>query len=303
MSEIQFLPIVDDSMIQCEYDNSVRFSPHNSKVFHGVMWLVNECMVNDREIPFELTQDLVDIWSMYYNGPKSDKENQKSAFNMNKIRKAIVAYGKTAIQSCPFSGSCMQYCYADAVERRYDVSRALHNHNYAMVFGQSVDVIVERLENGFDNRTKVVRLSDSGDMVTYNEVKAWVIFARMHPGTLFYGYTKSTPYIYNARKKLGPMPSNLVFNISSTDNPTSKMFKDKLDTEYPNEFNTCWIVESEREYSELCHLPFNNEEEMAMTGTTDFLIGLHGAFEKGTPAHEANTFFVNLGKERGIKVC
>ena len=304
MSDIQYLPIVDDSMIQPKFDNSVRFSPHNSKVFAGVMYLVNEFMnANIDSLPFELNQEIVDVWSMYYNGPNSSEKNAKSAFNMNKTRKVILAIGKTAITSCPFAGDCMEYCYADAVERTYKASAAMHMHNYAMIFGQSVDVILERFESGFDNRTCVVRIDDSGDIITYNEMKAWRLMAINHPGTLFYGYTKSTPYLYNLRKEFGSLPSNLVLNVSSTNNPVSAMFKDKLDTEYPNEFNTCWIVDSEEMHSELSDLPFNNEEEMAMTGTSDFLIGLHGTFQKGTPEFDADKYFVQFASDNNVKIC
>ncbi len=42
---------------------------------------------------------------------------------------------------------------------------------------------------------------------------------------------------------------------------------------------------------------------MAMVGETDFLIGLHGTFEKGTSAYKANEYFVNYGEENNVKVC
>lgn len=304
MSEIQFLPVVTNDMIRDGEENKCFLSPFNSKVFAGNMWLINEYMNGNRDsLPYTLNQEVIDIWAMYFHGSECEKSNHNSAFNMNKTRKAIVSYGKPAIMSCPFAGSCMEYCYAETSEKTYKGSLAVHVHNYAMVWSQSTDVIVDRIERGLDNRTVVVRLSDSGDITSYNEIKAWREVAINHPNTLFYGYSKATPYIYKLRSEFGQLPSNLVLNVSSTDNPVSMTFKAKLDEVYPDEFNTCWIVDSEEMHSELSELPFNNEEEMAMVGSSDFLIGLHGTFKKDTPEFKASKYFTQFETDTGIKIC
>ena len=175
--------------------------------------------------------------------------------------------------------------------------------NFPGVFGQSADVIAERIQNGLSKSTVVVRLNDCGDIASYNEMVAWYQVAVNNPGILFYGYTKATPYVYKLRRDFGPLPSNLVWNMSTTDNPTSQAFRDKIDHLYPNEFNTCHIVESVEMHVELSELPFNNEEEMAMVGTSDFLIGLHGTFEKGSKEYETSQYFEQYAIDNNVKVC
>jgi hypothetical protein len=298
-----FLPEVESEWVRSDMPDSVYLSPHNSKVFAGAMQLVGLWIDGKYDnLPLDVSEELVTLWTAYQAGLDGDIRMQY-AFDRNKRSKVVLSFGKPAIMSCPFAGSCMKYCYAEAVENTYAGSLAVHVHNYAVIWAQSTDIIVDRIQAALTNETRIVRLNDSGDFTSYNEVKAWYQIAVNNPQILFYGYTKATPYIYKLRSEFGPLPSNFVINVSSTDNPVSETFRNKLDEVYPNEFNVCWIVETVDMYQELSELPFNNEEEMAMMGASDFLIGLHGTFKKDTPEFAADKFFTELEHKTGIQVC
>ena len=221
-----------------------------------------------------------------------------------------VAYGKTTIASCPFAANCIKFCYQQL--NNYLASARLHGHNYFQVYGQSRDTIGQRIETGLElisNKVTIVRLNDNGDFISKNEILAWADNATNNPGIVFYGYTKNTPHLYMARKEFGPFPSNLRINISdmSENDVTMAEYMDKLDTEYPNEFTICHIIDTPDRDDLYQSLPWNDADVLAYESKHDFKIALHVGVAQRQFCNE-NELSVNdkysSGKdENGVSFC
>lgn len=201
--------------------------------------------------------------------------------------KLAVAYGKPSLMSCQNAGSCMTECYQLPSEDKYIASLGIHLHNYTMIYSESFWTILAQIENGIDlinaqyktKKVDLIRLNDSGDFMSFDEVLAFAIFALLNPDIVVYGYTKTTQYLYRLAKVMnGHIPDNFRINISETDNPISNAFKAKLDQEYPNLFVYCYIVKSISEYyTKVVYngVAWNSEELCAIDSQDDFAIGLH----------------------------
>jgi len=308
---IDFLPIADVDKVQAEYSDKVRFSPYNSKVFQGVydaiIAIENGTMENI--YPFDVTDFITDILA-YFNTPRFIKKYGKmekfsdipvkAVWQANKSRNWIVSYGQPAIQSCPNAGRCMVYCYAYASERNYDKSELLHEHNYHITFGLKSVSMLDLFQNGLDNRTRVVRINDCGDVHTYEQMKTWYQMAINNPKVLFYGYTKMSGYLLKLINEYGSLPNNLRVSVSETDNPVSVQFRDKLVEKYPQYTSICWIIDT-MERVENNNLPYNNEERQAQSGWThgahNFAIGLHlGGTQKAYVTDEEWTVSMHYEK-------
>ena len=214
------------------------------------------------------------------------------------------AYGKPSIQACPFAGKCMEYCYADALEKFRENSYKMHLHNYSQVWNQSVEDIMVKIEKGITaaKNVDIIRLNDSGDFVSYNEFLAWALVAQSHPEIIFYGYTKATPYYWKVIKYFaGQLPTNFRISISETDNADSVKGLAKIEADYPQYAHIVYILDTVD--SDRPELPFNNEEEQAIKGQSSFKIAVHGTFKKGTPEFEADKYFKRMGKRLDVKVC
>lgn len=225
--------------------------------------------------------------------------------------KNALCYGKPSIISCPFASNCVQFCYADAVESNYVASLRIHGHNYWMVYGQRWDVILERIENGYDiagAQFHLIRLNDCGDFISKHEIIAWAKFAAAHPDVMVYGYTKNAAHYYKALEFLGGiLPDNFRVNISSTaqNDATTDKYIGILRAEYPEHTVVCEIIDTWARYWKFYNLPWNNEEFQAISHNRDFKILLHSTnFVQGSEQYELNKLYMYYhDRVSAFKVC
>jgi len=108
-------------------------------------------------------------------------------------------------------------CFAANQEMQYDAVRANRWRNYDLlesaykengVKGQS-DLIIKSLKYHFDvnEKTKEVRIHESGDFYSGKYLDAWMDVARQMPDTHFYAYTKSIPLVKQREEELSKIPN------------------------------------------------------------------------------------------------
>ena len=213
-----------------------------------------------------------------------------------------LAYGKPAILSCAYAGNCVKYCYAKGVNARYKASLRIHGHNYQVIYGKRLKPVLNSIERGFNLACKlypgkdfnVIRLNDSGDFISYAEIKAWVLFAANHLDLIIYGYTKNSPYIWKALNEFKTLPDNFRITLSLTDNIESSKYTDMILSEFRSEIVTCRIIDSiENNYPDL---PWNDLEERAITHDQDFKIAIHDT-------SNIAKYYKELSNKIGVYTC
>lgn len=204
--------------------------------------------------------------------------NSKVKAFASRIQTKGVAFGKSAILSCPFASSCIRFCYQNLIN--YTASNRLHGHNYLKVYSNKRSEIRTYIINGIallPKTVELVRLNDAGDFISLDEILAWIDVSVLYPHIVFYGYTKNTPHLHKARQVFGQFPSNFRISISDTNENDSTMadYMDRIRTEFPNEFYICHIIDSEDRDDLYQSLPWNDGELQAYDYNSDFKIALH----------------------------
>jgi len=212
-----------------------------------------------------------------------------------------IAYGKPAVISCFWFGSCYEICYARKVNARFKASLRIHGHNYKIIYGKDINTIYTAIDKGYSytckiNRYnfKVIRLNDSGDFISVNEILAWVKFAAVNPSIIIYGYTKASPLIWKVLNQVKILPDNFRITLSITDNLESLKYTQLCLGYYPDQVITCRIIDTIPDYYP--DIPFNDTERRAILHDRDFKIGLHDNSKIGK-------YYKSLSSKIGISTC
>ena len=212
-----------------------------------------------------------------------------------------IAYGKPAVISCAWFGECYNYCYARRVNARFKASLRIHGHNYKIIYGKDISTIYNAIYSGFGlacekykSDYKVIRLNDSGDFISVNEILAWIKFAATQDDLIIYGYTKSSPLIWKVLNQVKAFPDNFRITLSITDNIESLKYTQLCLGYYPDQVITCRIIDTIPDYYP--NLPWNNTEQRAIIHDQDFKIALHDNSKIGE-------YYRKLSGKIGINTC
>lgn len=210
---------------------------------------------------------------------KLSPDNSKVTRHAKRRGTKAVSYGKSTVVSCPFAGSCVRFCYQNL--NGYTASMRMHGHNYKAVYAMKTGELVKVFSRAIQALAKsvtIVRLNDNGDFISKDEILAWALVAEKFDGIVFYGYTKNTPHLTQARRTYGKQfPNNFRVSISdlNENDPTSEKFQHIIRDEFPNEFRVCRIIDTPERDELYSELPWNDEEMQAYDYTSDFKIALH----------------------------
>jgi len=104
-------------------------------------------------------------------------------------------------------GKDMQFrCFAASQEALRTNVRESRWRNFDALKGLSMPAMFNLINSSLPADAEIVRIHVSGDYFNADYLNAWLFVARMHPGVLFYSYTKSVHFI----------PSNLPENFRLT---------------------------------------------------------------------------------------
>lgn len=142
----------------------------------------------------------------------------KLASYLGVAKKQVSSFDIPAGHTCPAASLCLSMadkvtgkitdgkdaqfrCYAASSEAAFKNTRLLRWHNFDLLksLENSIDGMVELIENSLPKNIRVVRVHSSGDFFHKNYFQAWVRVAKNHPEIHFFGYTKILNYV-NADK-------------------------------------------------------------------------------------------------------
>jgi hypothetical protein len=240
---------------------------------------------------------------------KLSPDNSKVTRHAKRRGTKAVSYGKSTVVSCPFAGSCIRFCYQNL--NGYTASMRMHGHNYKAVYSLKVDELIKVFSQAVKSLPKsvtIVRLNDNGDFVSKDEILAWAQVASENADLVFYGYTKNTPHLFQARQTFGKFPANFRVSISdlNENDATSEKYQHIIRETYPNEFRVCRIIDTPERDELYANLPWNDEEMQAYDYTSDFKIALHigsSQIELCTPDELVIVEKYKSGYDGDVKVC
>lgn len=108
-----------------------------------------------------------------------------------KLSRKVGNFNLPACKTCPFQGTCRNYCYAIKAEKWPYVTPSRWDNFYASRRATFVDEMVAKITK---MGLKVVRVHESGDLYTPEYAELWAEIARRLPDVRFYVYSKSIPY-------------------------------------------------------------------------------------------------------------
>lgn len=157
----------------------------------------------------------------------------------DKLRKLMRRTGRTAWSfstlaghTCPFARICLVKavrtpqgmrkqrgpetevdCFSASQEALYPTlyAQRAHNSRLIAIASKSVEEAVACIIDNLPMAAGILRLNVGGDFQTLAYFDAWAEAARRVPRILFYGYTKSLPFLV---KRWASLPGNFVFTAS-----------------------------------------------------------------------------------------
>lgn len=109
----------------------------------------------------------------------------------SKLGKGIGKVSLPAVQTCPGRGDCEKFCYAAKLMQRFPAyNNMVQTHQQILEEspdGYKAQVIADIDYQGF----KVVRIHESGDFYSVEQINLWAEIAQEMPSVVFYAYTRS----------------------------------------------------------------------------------------------------------------
>lgn len=155
-----------------------------------------------------------------------------------KVGENVTTFSLPAGWTCPFAKDCHMkvsrtgkerevgkdakyMCYAAWMEMNRKSLRNNRWHNYdllneAKTLADKANLIIKSLSYHFNEngKTEYVRIHESGDFYNGEYLQAWVEAAKRFPNVIFYGYTKSLPFVIKYKDIIDQVP-NFKLNVSA----------------------------------------------------------------------------------------
>ena len=185
--------------------------------------------------------------------------------------------GKVTDKQTPVDGQTFR-CYAAMDEARRPNVRKTRWDNFDLLKAAKTTknmaaLIIKSIQASGLRRGGTLRVHIGGDYFSQIYFNAWMMAARFFPQITFYSYTKSVKFLVDA-----DLPENFVFTCSrggKYDNliPKSKVKSAKVF------FST--------EEAEALGLDIDHTDDLAISGSDDFALVIHGSQPAGSDASKA----------------
>lgn len=228
----------------------------------------------------------------------------KGNAKLDKFKKPIRTFSLPAGFTCPGAKDCKSRakekngaryiedgkdtkfrCFAASQEVVYTNTYFARRHNLKLLRDCSTSrQMANLIKDSLPKNTEIVRIHVSGDFFSQKYFDAWVTVATEMPGVIFYAYTKSIPYVINAKQAI---PANLRLTAS---------YGGRYDSLIPSSgLRTAKVVYTESEATRL-GLDIDSDDSHAIGLGGDFALLLHGTQPKGSEASLALVQLKKLGK-------
>lgn len=210
-----------------------------------------------------------------------------------KVSKAIATFSLPAGHTCPFAKECLSKadrftgkiidgkhcrfrCFAASDECLYKAARIQRWNNYDLLQeSDSIQSMGNLIQRSLPYGVNMVRIHISGDYYHEKYFLAWLNVALNNPMTVFYGYTKATPFVVKYRKFIPPN-----FRLTASKGGTCDDLIHQHKLKYAEVvFST---EEARRKGLELDH-----DDSHAFVGNESFALLLHGSQPAGSEASRA----------------
>lgn len=210
-----------------------------------------------------------------------------------KLSTAIATFSLPAGHSCPFAKDCLSKasrlsglitdgpncrfrCFAASQEAIYsNVRRSRWDNFEALKKLGSVEKMMQRIQDSLPKGYTYVRVHVSGDFWSEKYFLAWLNVALNNPLTIFYGYTKATPFLVKYKKII---PRNFRFTASAGGTCDNLIAKNNL--------RSAEVVFSVKE-AESKGLQIDHDDSHAILAEKSFALLLHGTQPAGSDAGKA----------------
>lgn len=208
----------------------------------------------------------------------------KFFFGNKKLAKSVAHFSLPSGWTCPGAKDCLtkvcplkatlkQFgkgyrCYSASQEAYLPSVRKARWHNFDLLKGKSHNQTVNLIEQSLP-KVSVIRLHVAGDFFSQNYFDAWLEVAKNHPQILFYGYTKSLPFLLN---RTNQMPLNFRL-VASKGGKFDHLIKKGL--------NSAEVVFSEDE-AKRKNLPIDHDDSHCQRNKKSFALLIHGHGDPGS---------------------
>lgn len=159
-------------------------------------------------------------------------DNEKLRKLMRRTGRLVWSFSTLAGHTCPFAKDCLVKavrtpqgmrkqrgpdtlfdCFSASQEVLYPglYNQRAHNSRLIAIAAKSTEEAARAIIENLPMAAGLLRLNVGGDFQTLAYFDSWLIVARRMPQILFYGYTKSLPFLI---KRWAVLPDNFVFTAS-----------------------------------------------------------------------------------------
>lgn len=219
-----------------------------------------------------------------------------------KLSKNIFSMSLPSGWACPFADLCLSKadpvtgkltdgkntqfrCFSATQENIFPATRQQRQHNFDLLrVLKTPETMAELILASLPAKAQIIRIHVAGDFFSQNYFDAWMIVAGKRPEVVFYGYTKSLPYLV---KRLGQMPSN--FRLTASEGGRQDELIKTHGLKYAK------VVYSYAEARKL-KLPIDHDDSHAINNKKSFALIIHGA----QPAKSAASRALQKLKQSGF---
>jgi hypothetical protein len=214
-------------------------------------------------------------------------------FGNAKLSKSIATFSLPAGHSCPWAKECHSQadrvtgkiidgkhcryrCFSASNETAFPTVRKSRWKNFDLLQEAStIDKMSSLINDSLPSEIKTVRVHVSGDHFNEKYFLSWINVAYNNPSSIFYGYTKATPFLVNYKKDI---PPNFRFTASKGGTCDNLIAKHKL--KYAE------VVFSLDEAKQK-NLEIDHDDSHAISSKKSFGLLLHGTQPIGSEASKA----------------
>ena len=169
------------------------------------------------------------------------------------------------------------------MENRFPKVRASRWRNFDLLkekksTAEKTQLIVESVKAAGLHRGGTLRVHIGGDYYSQSYFNAWMKAASYFPNVVFYSYTKSIKFLLEYATAMGGLPKNFVFTCSRGG---------KYDNLIPSTMVKSAKVFFNKDEADALGLEIDHTDDLAISGSDDFALVIHGAQPAGSEASKA----------------
>lgn len=210
-----------------------------------------------------------------------------------KLSKNIYSVSLPSGWACPFADKCLSKadpvtgkltdgknnefrCFSATQENIFPQTREQRQHNFDLLrAAKTIEGMAQLIMKSIPAKAGIIRIHVAGDFFSQTYFDAWMQVAEKMPHIVFYGYTKSLPYLV---ARLGQMPSNFRLTASKGGRQDELIAKHNL--------KYAQVVYSYAEARKL-KMPIDHDDSYAIKNRRSFALIIHGTQPQKSEAGKA----------------